>query len=83
MTPLTIQQRYIIGLKALGYHPLPKRNRYSMLAGNNEGGQYSVFFVGANGALRVNKSPNAARSIPCNERFKNRVLDAAQGIFHT
>jgi hypothetical protein len=61
------------GLEALGGAILPKRNKYTVY---KLGVHY--YFVGKAGALRIASRQNAAASIPCNDRFRRSVINAAQ-----
>jgi hypothetical protein len=59
------------GLEALGGVRQPKRNKYTVL---KLGVHY--YFVDKAGALRIASRQNAAASIPCNDRFRQHVIDA-------
>lgn len=66
---MTQHNQLVAGLEALGAKKLPKKNKYTMLKLDNH-----YYFVGSAGALRVALRANAAASIPCNDRFREKVL---------
>jgi hypothetical protein len=67
---MTQHDKLCAGLRKMGAIEMPKKNKYTMFRSIN--GKY--YFVGKAGALRVSSRPNAATSIPCNDRFRNLVM---------
>lgn len=70
---MTQRDKLCAGLREMGATEMPKKNKYTMFHKLN-GTVNRYYFVGKAGALRVSSRPNAATSIPCNDRFRNSVL---------
>lgn len=68
----TQADRLIAGLEAMGLKALPKKNKYTMF----QRADGRTYFVGKNGALRVANRPSVTASLPCNDKFRQKVLDA-------
>jgi hypothetical protein len=69
---VTLGERYIAGLKAMGCAETPTRSKkYVVLEARGDSGFY---FVGKNGAVRWATVNNASSSVPLVESQKRRIL---------
>lgn len=78
---MTQHDRLCLGLEALGAEKLPQRGkytRYKRLVPTKSWpfAAARFYFVGKAGALRVSKRDAQTTSVPCNDTFRQQVLDA-------
>src|SRR5215467_3478281 len=76
MKTMPLQQRYAIGLKALGYEEMKPTTRYRVFhnAPGNGGKPGHYVFIGEAGAVRYNFSGKVSNTTAASQRFKDHIL---------
>jgi hypothetical protein len=68
---MTLRERYIVGLKAMGYKEAPTSSKKYVVLGDAERGFY---FLGKSGAVRYSHTNAVSGSVPVFESTKRRIL---------
>jgi len=70
---LTLTERIVNYMLNNGYNEIPSKNKYRMFSKVGKDNKLLYYFVGSNGAVRVNLDKNASSSFSVTERFKERL----------